>query len=29
VRVSTHIFVSLKDIDLLLEGVDYLARHEA
>jgi selenocysteine lyase/cysteine desulfurase len=29
VRVSTHIFVSLKDVDLLVEGVkDYLSRKE-
>lgn len=26
VRVSTHIFVSFKEIDLLLEGIDHLAR---
>jgi len=26
VRVSTHIFVSQKHVDMLLEGIDYLAR---
>jgi selenocysteine lyase/cysteine desulfurase len=29
VRVSTHIFVSKKHVDLVLEGVDYLARRRA
>ncbi len=29
VRVSTHIFVSKEDVDMVLEGVDYLARHAA
>lgn len=29
VRVSTNIFVSLKDVDLLLEGINYLARNKA
>jgi selenocysteine lyase/cysteine desulfurase len=29
VRVSTHIWLSEKDVDLLLEGVDYLARGNA
>ena len=26
VRVSTHIFVTLKDVDMLLEGVQHLAK---
>jgi selenocysteine lyase/cysteine desulfurase len=29
VRVSTPIYVSMKEVDLLLEGVEYLARHRA
>ncbi len=29
VRVSTHIFVSTKQVDMVLEGVDYLARRAA
>jgi selenocysteine lyase/cysteine desulfurase len=28
VRVSTHIYVSLKHIDMLLEGVEHLVRHK-
>jgi isopenicillin-N epimerase len=28
VRVSTHIYVSLKDVDMLLEGVEHLVRHK-
>ncbi|NIN71454.1 MAG: aminotransferase class V-fold PLP-dependent enzyme [Gemmatimonadetes bacterium] len=27
VRVSTHIFVSLREVDMVLEGVKYLADH--
>ena len=27
VRVSTNVFVSLKHVDMLLEGIDHLARH--
>ncbi len=29
VRVSTHIYVSLKHIDMLLEGIEHLARHRS
>jgi len=29
VRVSTHIYVSLKHVDMLLEEVDHLVRHKA
>jgi isopenicillin-N epimerase len=28
VRVSTHIYVSLKDVDMVLEGVEHLVRHK-
>ena len=29
VRVSTHVYISFKHVDMLLEGVNYLARHGA
>ncbi len=29
VRVSTHVYISFKHIDMLLEGVNYIARHGA
>ncbi len=28
VRVSTNIFISLKDVDMLLEGIDHLTKHK-
>jgi selenocysteine lyase/cysteine desulfurase len=29
VRVSTHIYITFKHIDMLLEGINHLAKHRA